>query len=763
MSTPSTSFGILAEPVQRWIWDKGWSTLRDIQERSIPLLATGDQDAIIAAATASGKTEAAFLPLISRVLDDGSAGDGFDLVYISPLKALINDQFRRLEDLCERIELPVYPWHGDVSASIKAKARKARHGILLITPESLEAMFVLRGLEIPAMFGRLQAVVVDELHAMLDTERGIHLRSLLNRLEIATKRRIRRIGLSATLGDMGLARSYLRPGDPDAVALIKSESEGQALKLQIRGYRLSGEAPDSSAEGQEGESLEHDDDAPAGSTEYQIATHIFDTLRGTQNLVFAGSRQSVEVYSDLLARMSEQQALPNEFYPHHANLSRDHRTFIEKRLKDAQEPTTAVCTSTLELGIDIGDVEAVAQIGAPFSVASLRQRLGRSGRRPGRPAILRMYIQERSVDPRSHPADLLRLRLVRSIAMVDLLLEGWCEPPRPQALHLSTLVQQTLSVIAERGGAKAPYLFAILCERGPFHLVDRQLFARLLRQIGDPEVALIEQSPDGTLMLGREGERVVEHYGFYAVFHTPEEYRVMVAGKLLGTLPLTNLLAPDMTVIFSGRRWRVVAIHDREKVIEVSPDARGRPPMFGGGGGSIHDTVVQRMRAVLAADSPRRFLDRQATGLLEDARAWFRRLGLHERNVIDLGDGSTLLATWAGTDRTNTLALAIQGHGMSLHTHDGLLDVSAKTSDVIGALEQMSAAQAPSGEELALHIATPATEKYHQYFNQDLLMTDAISNWVVADAVPMLAGQLLETDRVTTWAGQRAPPQLECE
>ena len=169
MTSVSSSFDLLAEPVRRWIWEKNWSALRDIQEMAIPLLLQSDQDAIIAAATASGKTEAAFLPLISSVIskESGSDGNGFDLVYISPLKALINDQFRRLEDLCERLELPVYPWHGDVSASIKARARKQRRGILLITPESLEAMFVLRGLEIPALFGRVEAVVVDELHAML--------------------------------------------------------------------------------------------------------------------------------------------------------------------------------------------------------------------------------------------------------------------------------------------------------------------------------------------------------------------------------------------------------------------------------------------------------------------------------------------------------------------------------------------------------------------------------------------------------------------
>ena len=220
------------------MWNKKWTTLHDIQERSIPLLLTGDDDLIIAAATAGGKTEAAFLPLISRTIEDEDERSGFDLLYVSPLRALINDQFRRLQDLCKTIGLPVHPWHGDISSAVKAKARKSPRGILLITPESLEATFVLRGLEVPSLFGKLRCIVIDELHALLDTERGIHVRSLLTRLEVATGRRIRRVGLSATLGDMDLARQYLRPEAVETVAMLESTSEGTELQLLLRGYRI---------------------------------------------------------------------------------------------------------------------------------------------------------------------------------------------------------------------------------------------------------------------------------------------------------------------------------------------------------------------------------------------------------------------------------------------------------------------------------------------------------------------------------------------
>ena len=219
------------------MWRTGWTALHDIQERSIPLLHNGNEDVIIAAPTAGGKTEAAFLPLISRTIEADDDRRGFDLLYVSPLRALINDQFRRLNDLCETVELPVHPWHSDISSEIKTHARRNPRGILLITPESLEATFVLRGLEIPRLFGNLACIVIDELHAFIDTERGIQVHSLLGRLEHATRRPIRRVGLSATLGDMELARRYVRPEAPEAVQVVKDASDGPALRLQIRGYR----------------------------------------------------------------------------------------------------------------------------------------------------------------------------------------------------------------------------------------------------------------------------------------------------------------------------------------------------------------------------------------------------------------------------------------------------------------------------------------------------------------------------------------------
>ena len=731
-SEPSRAFDRLAEPVRRWIWDKGWQSLRDIQERAIPLLVDGDDDVIIAAATAGGKTEAAFLPLISQVLDRPGDG-GFDLLYVGPLRALINDQFERLDDLCERAELPVFPWHGDIAQGVKSRARKNPRGVLLITPESLEALFVLRGLEVPTLFAGTRAVVVDELHALLDTERGIHMRSLLTRLEVALGRRIRRVGLSATLGEMELAREYLRPEAPGDVVVLESRSNSQELQVQIRGYLR---------EGDRGEDT--DSEAEAASAEHAVAKHLFAKLRGKRNLIFAGSRRSVESYADMLRKISEDERVPLEFLPHHASLSRDHRLDLERRLKE-YPATTAVCTSTLELGIDIGDIACVAQIGPPFSVASLRQRLGRSGRRADQPAVLRMYAVETDPDAEAHPLDRLHLDLIRSIAMVELLIEKWCEPPTRQALHLSALTHQVLSVIAEHNGVKAERLYRTLCERGPFRRVTRELFASLLRQLGSADVALIEQDSEGTLLLGRHGERLVEHYRFYAVFQTPEEYRIVADRKPLGTLPVIMILTVGMTIIFAGRRWRVLSIHEEEKLIEVTADRVGRPPPFGGSAGVIHDRVVKQMMAVLQGTAAPAYLDTTAVRLLAHARRESQRLGVGRKPVCELSPGHWLIVTSSGTVKTSSLALVLRAQGYRADVYDGFLDVT-RDGDLPPVREALEGIASSGPEALKESLAggkNLMVEKFHPYLSEALLVEDAVSSRVDFENLPQLARRLL--------------------
>ena len=723
-SSQSAAFEMLAEPVRRWIWDKGWGELYDIQEHAIITLLNDSRDLVIAAPTAGGKTEATFLPLVSSVLTEPRAG-GFDLLYIAPLRALINDQFGRMEDLCERAGLPVYPWHGDISQGVKSRARRNPQGVLLITPESLEALFVLRGLEVPSLFIGTRAIIIDELHALLDNERGIHLRSLLTRLEIAVGRRIRRVGLSATLSEMEMVKEYLRPEDPDAVDLLESKQDGAETKMQIRGY--------CNEEGKDEE-----------ASKRAVARHLFSHLRGRPNLVFAGSRENVEWYADALRDISEKAKVPVEFFPHHASLSRDHRLDLERRLKTSRT-TTAICTSTLELGIDIGAIDSVAQIGPPSSVASLRQRLGRSGRRSGQPAILRIYAIERETQADSHPLDRLHLSLVRAIATAKLLIERWCESPAPQALHLSTFTHQVLSVIAEHGGVSAKRLYDTLCKKGPFNRVNPPMFTRLLRNLGTPEVALIEQAPDGNLLLGSQGEKLVEHYSFYAVFQTSEDYKVVAGGKHLGTLPTTRVFLPDMTIILSGRRWRIIEVHSRDRVIEVTQDKVGRPPPFGGTTAVVHDRIIERMKDVLSGLDFPAYLDDTAARLLEDARSEFHRLRLDARSICNIGERSWLVATWAGTIKTSTLALILKNMGYTAETHDGFLEIEDRShgQPLEAALRKIAnETQNLTGEAL-WGLENVMSEKFHRYLSADLLLKDATSSLVDLKAMPQLARSMI--------------------
>ncbi|MDQ1248817.1 MAG: ATP-dependent helicase Lhr and Lhr-like helicase [Actinomycetota bacterium] len=629
---PSAAFDLLDPRIQQWIWRKRWPALRPAQEAAARPILDGTSDLIISAATAAGKTEAAFLPICTALLQPQAAtATGIKVLYISPLKALINDQWGRLDALCEHLRIPVHRWHGDVAASRKATVLQNPDGILLITPESLEALFVNRGTAVPHLFAGLRYVVIDEMHAFFGTPRGAQLQSLLHRLDLAVRRRTPRIGLSATLGDMTQAQRYLRPHRPDTVLVIAEAGDSAELRLQVRGYLQSQVRPtERSTDGPhpDGDDAEDTDD----QTVTEISRHLFRVLRGTTNLVFAGSRAEVEAFTDRLTRLSDDARVPNEFVPHHGGLSRGLREDVEQRLRDAGHPTTAICTSTLELGIDIGSAASVAQLGAPPSVAALRQRLGRSGRREGEAATLRVYISEPELTPQLSPVDTLRCHLLQTVAMVDLLLQSWFEPLDTADLHLSTLIQQILSMTAQHGGLLPTDAYRSLCTQGPFSAVTPAMFVQLLRDMGSAE--LLTQAGDGLLLPGSTGERLINHYSFYAVFWTLEEYRLITEGRTLGTLPIAFPLLTGSMLIFAGRRWKIIAVDDRQKVIELTRSSGGRPHRVSGDGCTVTDEVRARMLARYQDTDVPAYLDATGQRLLDEGRDFFRRWGLATRPVL---------------------------------------------------------------------------------------------------------------------------------
>ena len=476
--------------------------------------------------------------------------------------------------------------------------------------------------------------------------------------------------------------------------MLVSSSAAQELKAQIRGYRVDPEQPG---------------DGP-------LARDLYRLLRGSDNLVFANQRAHVEAYADLLAGLCREAALPQEFWPHHGSLSKEQREEVENRLRDRNAPVNVICTSTLEMGIDVGQVKSVAQIGPPPSVASLRQRLGRSGRR-GDPAILRLFVGEPPLESALDPQAGLRQDLVQSIAMLELLLARWCETPDPGALHLSTLVQQVLSVVAERGGIRALPAWTLLCRDGPFPLSQGQ-FGSLLRALGQQDILM--QDSEGTLLLGTRGEKLVNHYSFYTAFQTTEEYRVTTQGRLLGNLPVRSSLALGMCLLLGGRRWEIRSVDSRARALEVVPAPSGRVPEFGGRGSLVDNLVRRTMRDVYLSDHVPPYLDGPARELLAEGRQRFLDLGLDYRPLLRHG-ADVLLFPWTGDRALDTMALQVCARGARASREGvGLRVGGLIPADLCDLIRDLAAQGPAEPTELAAAVANLAQDKHDGLLPEEL-------------------------------------------
>jgi len=646
--------------VLRWVHAQGWRALRDVQAKAIAPILEGASDVLIAAPTAGGKTEAAFLPIVSSLATSPPRGVG--CLCLSPLRALISDQARRLEGLCASAGLRVQPWHSDVTAGKQAFWKDPAE-ILLITPESLEGMFIHRASDLARALRELRFIVVDELHALVGSVRGRQMQSLLRRVEALLGRQPPRIALSATFGDARLAQRFLRPDGALPCVAIEGAQGGAELRVQVRALvRRSG----------------------AGDPYVAIADALFEVLRGQSHLVFANARGLVELIADRLREQSEQAHLPLEFFPHHSSLARGQRQWLESRLREATLPTTAICTSTLELGVDLGDVVSVAQVGAAPTVAALKQRLGRSGRRPGNPQVLRQYVVLADVDADSVPGDRLRLPLIQAIAAIELMLQRRFEPPAiGEDLHYSTLVQQVLSVIAQQRGARADQLYALLCASGPFDGITPGDFGRFLRGLGSS--AVLEQLADGTLVPGEEGEKLLASRDIYAAFAVPEEYRLLADGRALGSLPIDSPISPGSLLIFAGRRWRILDADLATRTLSLVPAPAGKVPLFGGGPARVSGLLRRGMFEVLSGESVPLYLDLPAQEQLAAARQEFRAMGLHERAAYAESD-RLWLAPWCSDRALNVLRLALTSEAVEAECEDAFVAIQTAEADRIFAL-----------------------------------------------------------------------------
>ncbi|EMA2482069.1 TPA: DEAD/DEAH box helicase [Vibrio vulnificus] len=697
--------------VQRWIFKQGWANLREIQCLAIEPILSAKTDLVISASTAAGKTEAFFLPAISAIANQD---EGVGILYISPLKALINDQDRRLESLSDLMDLPVTPWHGDSAKSRKNKLKTTPAGIVLITPESLESLLIRDSGWMKSAFSDLKYIVIDEFHAFLGTERGHHLLSLLHRLEHllgSLKKPIPRVALSATLGELDKVPLSLRPNQSLPCKIIRDSNSTSVLKVQVKGYVNPAQV---------------DSETPIDA-EYKICQDLFNFCRGGNHLVFANSRKRTESIAATLSDFCDQQCVPNEFFPHHGSLAKELREDLEKRLLQEQYPTTAVCTMTLELGIDIGKVNSVVQVTAPHSISSLRQRVGRSGRRGG-PSILRVLIAEDELTKDSNVVDILRLELIQSLAMIRLLIGSkWYEPADSSLYHFSTLLHQILAVIAQWGGIRADQLFNLLCKEGPFQKVGVDDFKGLLGHMGNTN--LITQLGNGELVLGILGERITSHYSFYAVFKTPEEYRVINGTKTLGTLPIDSLVLVGQNIVFGGKRWKVNDIDSDKKTIYVERAKGGKPPKFGGSGMTIHDVVRQEMFRILKDGDYRisvgnkkvDFADAIAREQFKESVTFFQLSDLARKPLLKVGN-STYLFTWLGDKVVNTIVALLIMNGYEASAYAGVIEVE-KTSveGVKSTLRTLASKKLPSETELAQSVLEKQIDKFDEFLPEDIL------------------------------------------
>ncbi len=557
MSVPTTAFSRL-HPSLRYVIETslGWKTLRPIQEEAIDAILSG-ATTLVLAPTAGGKTEAAVFPLLSRILDEGWAETS--VLYIAPLRALLNDLGARLGDLTGHLGLTVGVWHGDVGQSQRRRIASAPPDVLLTTPESLEVLLSMASAERRALLFGLRAVVVDEIHAFFGVDRGTHLLALLERLGSSIDRDVQRIGLSATIGNPAELLEWLRGSNKNSASLVRvarSADRAEAFELLYH------------------ESL-------AGAVR-EIAR-----FRNEKVIVFCRTRSDVEKLTHALASDG------HLVWAHHSALSRQTREEAELEFR-ASEAGALVATSTLELGIDIGDLDRVVQIDAPTTVASMLQRLGRTGRRGG-PAKM-TFVATNSE------------QLVLAAALLTLHAAGWVEPLLPPWQPFPVLAQQLLATVLQTGGLSRGELADRLSENAAFSRITRIDIDEL---IGHLVATAVLEVIDGSLTFGEVGERRFGYRQFTqlaSVFESTDSVTVQAAEREVGTLDrwfIDEMIARDRsTFLLNGRAWSVVGWPEFGPVLEVTPAAIADAPLFVGSGLVLSRAVMQSVRSVLATAKP---------------------------------------------------------------------------------------------------------------------------------------------------------------
>ena len=629
--------------VQDYIYRNGWESLRAIQVAAANAIFNTDDHVLLTASTASGKTEAAFFPIITLFSEDPPSSVG--CIYVGPLKALINDQFSRLNDLCEEADIPVWHWHGDVAQSHKAKLMKRPSGILQITPESLEAMLLHKHAAIPHLFGDLRFVVIDEVHSLLRGDRGGQTLCLIERLSRLAGVSPRRIGLSATMGEPEKTGEFLALGTGRKTIIPKIEAKGAKWRLSMEHFFVKDvQAGEDRTDIEALPALDEKTDRAPDNADPGLG-YIFEHTRGKKCLVFVNSREECETVTTTLRQYCERNHEPDRFLIHHGNLSASYRETAEDAMKDDNQYLSTVTTATLELGIDIGRLERAFQIDAPWTVSSFLQRMGRTGRRELPPEMW-FVMREDEPEARAMLPATIPWSLIQGIALVQLYLEErWVEPPRLDRLPYSLLYHQTMSTLASCGELSPRSLADQVLRLRYFHRVTQEDYKALLRHLVQTDH--IQRTEQGGLIVGLAGERVVNSYKFYGVFQENEEYTVRSEAQELGTVVLPPPVGEKLAI--AGHVWVVLDI-DRKRHLVYCEQVKGSiPAYFGLCPGDLHTKILQRMRQVLREEKQYPYLMKNAVARLENARFTAGRSGTAEKPLLNLGGNLWCLLPWVGT------------------------------------------------------------------------------------------------------------------
>lgn len=632
------SYDLLSEPIRKYIREKRWESLRPIQAAAIAKIISTDDNYILASRTASGKTEAAFLPILSKT-DFNKVG--VQVLYISPLIALINDQFYRIEDLCKDLEISVTKWHGEAKKSLKTSLIKNPNGIVLITPESIEAMFVNAPYNVSTLFGNLNYVVIDEIHSFLGVDRGLQLMSLLSRIQQINKTKITVISLSATIGDENYIEAKRISGDIEntKVLLDRSKKETEAKFKYFNNSTI--------------------------ELSLDLLKDLYKETCYHKVLIFPNSRGRTEEIAVKLRKISDKVNGHKYYYSHHSSVDKEIRESIEHFAKNNERFNFCIsCTSTLELGIDIGTVDKIVQIDSTHSVSSLVQRIGRSGRREGEKSIVNIYATD-------------KWNLLQSLACWNLYKADFLEPVITAKKPFDILLHQMLSIVKQLSGCKKNDLINRLKKNTTFEsILENEINNLIDESIKSDYLEVIEHE----IILGIEGEKIVNSREFYSVFKTESNFKVVFTGKAIGEIPFSPQVKIDENLLLAAKIWKIADIDFEGSKILVIPAKDGKKPMFFGGGGNIHPRIREQMLRILKSNETYTELDENSNLVLNELKYDFKNFRVNDfvcDKPLIIKENKLLIYTFTGTKINKSLSFLLNqtGREVSLDDHSSSFEI----------------------------------------------------------------------------------------